>query len=99
MCKKNSVIYIDNSNVTFEHLNGSRLHLNDKGSAKLESNFRDCIKARLDKLRTISDKSDNNVATRDNGKCHNVKKARLKSPKNHILAHIKKTALKANFAN
>lgn len=44
ICKTNNINYIDNNNITLEHLNGSKLHLNDKGTAKLASNFRDCIK-------------------------------------------------------
>ncbi len=45
VCQRTDFMYIDNSNVKSEHLNGSQLHLNKKGDAKLACNFRDCIKA------------------------------------------------------
>ncbi len=44
MRKDNNLDYIDSSRITLEYLNGSILHLNDKGTAKLASNFKDCIK-------------------------------------------------------
>ena len=38
------MLFIDNSNIEYKHLNGSGLHLNSKGTIMLAANFIENIK-------------------------------------------------------
>jgi thiamine monophosphate synthase len=41
LCNQSKIPFLDNSNITFAHLNLRGLHLNKVGSVTLQSNFKD----------------------------------------------------------
>ena len=43
-CDRYNIFFIDNSNITNKHLNGSGIHLNFKGTVTLANNFLNSIK-------------------------------------------------------
>ena len=43
-CEKNSFLFCDNSNISKKYLNGSGLHLSNKGTITLANNFLKCLK-------------------------------------------------------
>ena len=45
VCNKTNSNLVDNDDVSEDSLNNSGLHLNERGTARLVCNFRDCIRA------------------------------------------------------